>query len=216
MTSPAAANPVRLPWPVLVGTALWLILMAAVLITPYAVPSPTPEDDLIRYTVRVALLYYTAAGVLMLLLKPEEWTARSGRGATARWFWTLAWTAFLVHLVMAFHHAHHWSHADAVAHTEEMSGFGPGIYLSHLFTVVWTADVVFWWCCPRRYAKRSPWVDRLLHGFMAFMIFNGTVVFEDGLIRWAGIGMFVVLLGALVFRFMQSEHRATTTAQGPG
>jgi hypothetical protein len=32
-----------------------------------------------------------------------------------------------------------------------------------------------------------------LHAFMAFMIFNGTVIFETGWIRWAGAALFVAL-----------------------
>ena len=38
-----------------------------------------------------------------------------------------------------------------------------------------------------------------LHGFMAFMVFNATVVYETGSIRWAGAVGFVVL-GALIVR----------------
>jgi hypothetical protein len=96
--------------------------------------------------------------------------------------------------------AHHWSHAHAVQHTQERSGFGEGIYVSHFFSLVWTLDVLWWWLAPAGYARRSPWLDRPLHAFMAFIIFNGTVVFESGLIRWAGAGMFAVLGGAFVWR----------------
>jgi hypothetical protein len=198
----------------LVGTGTWLVLLAAVLATPYASQSPTLGDDLIRNTVRVSLLYYAAAASLMLLLRPAEWTARSSRGATARWFWSLAWAAYLVHLVMAFHHAHHWSHADAVAHTENVSGFGPGIFVSHLFTLVWSADVLYWWICPLRYAARSCWVDRLLHGYMGFVIFNATIVFEEGLIRWAGVVLFAVLLGLFLYRKREANPPQTDLNQG--
>jgi len=101
---------------------------------------------------------------------------------------------------VAFHYAHHWSHAEAVEATRLRSGVGEGIYVSHLFTLLWTADVLWWWLRPRGYAARSPWVDRVLHGFMLFVIFNGTVVFEDGLIRWAGILLFVALAAVWLYR----------------
>jgi hypothetical protein len=179
---------------------MWVVLLTGILALPYALQSPSLGDDLIRNTIRVSLLYYAAAVALMTYLQPGEWTAQSTRGATARLFWTLAWVAFLVHLVMAFHHAHHWSHAAAVQHTEDVSGFGPGIYVSHLFSLVWTADVVFWWCWPLRYARLSPWVDRLLHGFMLFVAFNATVVFEAGLIRWIGLALCVFLAGLWLYR----------------
>ena len=90
----------------------------------------------------------------------------------------LAWAAFVVHLGMAFHHYHHWSHADAVRRTQAATGFGAGVYLSDLFALAWTADVAAWWLRPACYARRSPWIDRALHGFMLFMVFNATVVYE--------------------------------------
>ena len=63
----------------------------------------------------------------MLLLSPSEWLAGSGRSRLARGCWTLAWATYLVHVAMAFHHYHHWSHVEAVAHTREVSGFAPGV-----------------------------------------------------------------------------------------
>jgi hypothetical protein len=175
-----------------VAISLWLALLAALLTVPHLTAASAPGDALIRDTIRLALLYYGVAAALMLRLRPAEWQA-DGRGRLARWCWTLAWAAYVTHVGMAFHYKHGWSHADAMAHTEERSGFGPGIYVSHLFTLLWTADVVFWWLRPRLYAARTPWVDWALHGFMAFMIFNGTVVFESGFSRWAGLALFTLL-----------------------
>src|SRR5439155_22353494 len=126
---------------------------------------------LTRDTVRVSLAYYAAAAWLMLGLWPADWRAESSRGALARWCWTLAWAAYLVHLWVAFQIYHHGSHAEAVAHTEVRSGFGPGIYVSHLFTLLWTLDVAWWWLRPAAYAARPVWIDRLLQGFMVCIIF---------------------------------------------
>jgi hypothetical protein len=172
---------------------LWLALLAAILGVPYLVVSPTLGDDLIRNTVRLALLYYAVAAGLMLRLRPGEWAADSTRGRRARWCWTLAWAAYLVHVGMAFHHYHGWSHAHAVEHTRAVSGVGAGIYASHLFTLAWTADVAYWWLRPRAYATRPAWLGRALHGYLAFIIFNGTVVFETGPIRWGGLVLFAAL-----------------------
>jgi hypothetical protein len=182
----------------LIAFFLWLILLTATLAIPHATHSPTLGDDLTRYTVRLSLLYYAAAAGLMLTLRKEDWL--SARGQLARLLWTLAWLAYLVHLGMAFEHYHHWSHADAVEHTRQVSGVGAGIYVSHLFTLVWSSDVLFWWLWPTRHADRSVWIDRLLHGFMAFMFFNATVVFETGLIRVAGVVVFLALGGILAYR----------------
>jgi hypothetical protein len=129
----------------------------------------------------------------MMRLHAAGWRATTASGSLARWCWTWAWLCFLVHVAMAFHFYHRWSHADALERTRQVSGIGEGLYLSYLFTMFWSADVVFWWWSPARFAARSGWVDRLLHGFMLLMVFNSTVVFESGLIRWAGLAMFVGL-----------------------
>jgi hypothetical protein len=196
----------------IVAVLAWLALLLAILAVPYLVQSPTLGDDLTRYTVRLALLYYALAGSLMLVLQSTEWTAEAGRGRLARLCWTLAWLAYLVHLAMAFHFYHHWSHADAMAHTREVSGVGEGIFVSHLFTLLWTLDVASWWLAPRWYAGRSPWIGRILHSFMAFVIFNGTVVYENGPIRRAGIVLFIGLACLLLYRRALPRHAAAASA----
>ena len=129
----------------------------------------------------------------MIRLSAADWTATTAAGQLARWCWTIAWACFLVHLVMAFHYYHHWSHADAFERTRRVSGLGEGIYISYAFMVLWSADVLFWWLRPTRYAARSPWIDRTLHVVMLFVVFNSMVVFESGFIRWTGVAMFAVL-----------------------
>jgi hypothetical protein len=171
----------------------WALALAAVLLAPSRLGSTSPGDDLTRHTVRLALAYYAAALVLMMYSGRADRRAVTMKGRLARWCWTLAWATYLVHLAMAFHHYHHWSHAAAVEHTEQVSGLGAGIWVSHCFTLVWSLDVAAWWLAPGRRARRSPWVDGLLHGFMLFVVCNATVVYESGLIRWAGVAGFAAL-----------------------
>lgn len=173
--------------------AAWAVLLALVLAWPSLTASSTASDDLTRNTVRLSLLFYAVALTLMMRLRPGDLLAVSRRGRLARWCWTLAWAAFVVHLGMAFHFYHHWSHADAVRRTQEMTGFGEGVYVSDLFALAWTADVAAWWLRPTWYARRSPWVGRVLHGFMLFIVFNATIVYETGLIRWGGVALFAWL-----------------------
>src|SRR5207302_9940910 len=99
----------------------------------------------------------------------------------------------LIHVGMAFQYYHHWSHADAFERTRQISGLGEGVYFSYLFALIWTADALYWWLAPARYAERSAWIDRLLHAFMLFMVVNGMIVYETGPIRWAGVTMFAIL-----------------------
>jgi hypothetical protein len=178
----------------------WLLVEAAIVVGPYLAGVPNLADTLTRYTVRPALLYYAAAAALMLVLRPAEWPADRGRGWLARWLWTAGWAAYVVHVVVAFALYHHGSHAEAMAHVEAASGWAEGIFVSHLFGLVWTLDVAWWWLRPIGHRRRSPWWDRCLHGFMAFIVFNATVVYETGLIRWCGAALFAGLAAVWLLR----------------
>ena len=126
-------------------------------------------------------------------------------GRIARWCWTWACLAFAIHVAMAFHFYHGWSHADAFERTRLESGWGEGIYVSYLFLVIWLADVIWWWLQPLAYAQRPRWTERGLHAFMLFMIFNATIIYEEGPIRWVGIAMF------LAFAVVWFRTRRTAT-----
>ena len=172
-----------------VAVILWSIALAVALIGP-----DDPSDGRIRQTIRVALACYFLA-VAQLLLSIRD----------ARLVWTLGWAAYLVHVALAFHLAFGWSHAEAVEQTRQRSGVGEGIYVSHLFTLLWTVDVGWWWLSPRGHTSRPRWMTWALHGFMAFMVFNATVVYETGPIRWAGVAGFLTL-AVLVARRIRA-HR---------
>ncbi len=184
-------------------------LLAAVLSLTRAYAADV-GDLLTRNTVRLALAWYSAALCQMLLLGPEDWRATTIRGRLARWCWTWALLCFLVHLAMAFHYFHHWSHVHALAHTREVSGVGEGIFASYLFAVLWMADTTFWWVRPMRYTARRPGIDRSLHGFMLFIVFNGAIVYEAGPIRWAASLMFLTL--ATVW-LASRKHRQAASGQ---
>ena len=155
-------------------------------------------DVLTRNTVRLSLAWYAAALLTMLRLRSRDWSAATSLGRVARWCWTWGIVCFLVHLAMAFHYYHHWSHAHAFEHTRRVGGVGEGIYFSYLFTWIWIADAAWWWARPRQFAARSAAIDRSMHAFMLFIVFNGMVVFESGLIRWAGLALFVALSAAWI------------------
>ncbi|HTU25622.1 MAG TPA: hypothetical protein VMF30_09510 [Pirellulales bacterium] len=203
----------RLVWNLLAIVLGGAVLAATVLLTR-ALASDV-GDLLTRNTVRLSLAWYAAAACLMLFLTPGEWTAEIGdsrwpaRGWIARWCWTWGLVCFLVHLAMAFHYYHHWSHADAFERTRRVARFGEGIYVSYLFTIVWAADVVYWCLRPARYATRGAWIDRILHGFMLFIVLNGTIVFETGGIRWAGA---VGLIGLAVAWWLARDARRARAA----
>jgi len=141
---------------------------------------------MITGTVRVALLLYVAALVVS--------TGRSdGGGRLARALWSAGMLAYLAHVVAAFQYVHHWSHQAAVVETarqtRELFGMdtGVGIWFNYLFTGVWVADAAWWWLDPFGHLRRPLLVSAAVHGFMAFMFFNGAVVFAHGLSRWIGL-----------------------------
>jgi len=186
--------------PDLALAAGWLVLLLVVLAAPVVTRSADAGDDRTRNTVRLALAFYGLAVGLMTRLRPADWSATSGRGRRARLCWSLACLTYLVHVALAFHYHHGWSHRRAMEHVEQVSGFGPGVFVSYLYTLLWSLDVAWWWLRPRGYATRPAWVDRSLHGFMAFVIFNATVVFEQGFIRYAGLTLFALLGTLLLLR----------------
>lgn len=157
-------------------------------------------DALTRNTIRLSLAWYAVALALMTRLRnAEDWCAFTPLGKTERWCWTWACLTFVIHVALAFHYFHRWSQTHAFEHTREVSGFGEGLYISYFFTLLWTADAAAWWLAPAWYATRSPWIDRLLHGFMLFIVFNGTVIYEQGPIRWvAAVGFIAIALLWLV------------------
>jgi hypothetical protein len=166
------------------------------LVVTIVLPAAMADDVsemLTRNTVRLSLVWYAVALCPMMRLNAADWAATSKCGTLTRWCWTCALVIFLVHVMLAFHYYHKWSHADAFERTRQVSGIGEGLYANYLFAALWTMDVVFWWLLPAVYAARSPWIDRLLHGFMLFMVFNSMVVFATGPIRWAGVLLFISL-----------------------
>jgi hypothetical protein len=154
-----------------------------------------------RDTVRLALICYALCVVFMPWLDEAGWRAVTVKGKLVRLAWLLGCLAYLAHVGLAFHFHHGWSHTHAMRHVAEQGGFGPGIFLSYLFTLAWAADSAWWWLAPISYARRPAWIGWTLHAFLFFMVFNATVVFESGLVRWGGLALSVLLAGSLAVRF---------------
>jgi hypothetical protein len=181
----------------MVGLAIaWAALLAAAFVAPRLLPDDDPADVVTRQTARVAVLYWALATGALLVRFRE----------LARWAWALGAAAVCVHVATAFDQVHGWSHSAAVRHVEAVSGFGPGLFVSYAFTLLWAADAAWWVVAPASYDARPAGLDRAVHGFLAFVVFNGTVVYEAGFIRWAGVVMFAAL-GALAARRLARRER---------
>jgi hypothetical protein len=83
----------------------------------------------------------------------------------------------LLHIAVAFHAVHGWSYEEAYRHTAEVGGVGEGVYVNYLFVAVWLADVLWMWVAPDGYRRRPQWISLAVHGFLAFIVLNATVVF---------------------------------------
>ena len=165
------------------------------------------------WTIRLALIGYAVvlAGEIVAPLATR-------RSIWARLAWTGGCALFLAHVACAFQFFHHWSHAEAYDNTAlrtgEMIGFrfGPGIFFSYLFGLLWAGDVGWWWLAPRSYAARPWWLSTLLHAYLFFIAFNGAIVFEGGPTRWAASA---AVLGLLVLLLARILGRRSSSADAP-
>jgi hypothetical protein len=157
-----------------------------------------------KLTIWVAVAGYAAGAAAFALSR-----GRRVWDATARLTWTAACAALLVHVASAFHFYHAWSHGSAYVETARQTGevvgfdWGGGLFINYALMTLWFVDVAWWWLGGLDSYRRRPWpLVAAWHGFLIFIIFNATVVFKDGLTRWAGLGVCLglCLAGWLVVR----------------
>jgi hypothetical protein len=153
------------------------------------------------WTVRIALVLYVAALF--------SWLAGGRRRAgTTRLLWSGGLLFYLAHVAAAFHFVHAWSHERAMVETarqtRELFGVdsGLGLWINYAFTIVWSADALWWWMDEDGYLGRPRWIRAATQAFLAFMFVNGAVVFGQGFSRWLG----VAAIPALVLVWLRSRR----------
>lgn len=130
--------------------------------------------------------------LLSYLLALVCWVTKQ-RGKNYRLLWSAGCVLLWAHALCAFHFYHGWSHASAVADTADQTEailgwrFGEGIWFSYLLLVVWLVDVVWIWRHASALSTRWHYASFAIHAYAFFILFNGTVVFETGAVRWAGL-----------------------------
>jgi hypothetical protein len=145
---------------------------------------------LTRLTIWLTLIAYALGAATLLLAH-----GRAHLLARARWAWTVGCMFFLAHVVCAFGFFHGWSHAAAyretARQTAELTGlrWGGGLFLNYLFAIAWLSDVLWWWLAPDCFLRRSARLAAAWQGFFFFMVFNGTIVFGKGPVRWLGVAI---------------------------
>jgi hypothetical protein len=159
--------------------------------------APTHRAVFVSAWLAMVFWYFGATAVWLFRHEPEPSTI-------AQWLWATGCCYQLLHVAIAFHTAHGWSHAAAFAHTKAVGGFGEGVYVNYLFTGLWVGDAM--WAClaPTSYQRRPRWLTVAVLGFMAFIVFNAMVVFGS----WVARGIFAAFAaGVLVEVVPQSVPR---------
>lgn len=136
----------------------------------------------------------------LLWLRSHDWASNNKWLKVARLTWAVGWLALLVHSALTFDIVHNWSHEAAFRHTRRTSGVGEGLYVNYLVLFVWGLDAAWLAAAPAQYARRPRWVGWTVHGFLAFIVFNATVVYGQEWTQWAGLGWFAILGVSVVRR----------------
>ena len=151
---------------------------------------------LTRVTVWVSTVGYGVGSVLFAVsLGRARWTPAT------RLVWTAACACLLAHFLFAFHFYHGWSHAaaysDTARQTEELFGFnwGGGLFINYALLIAWMVDIAWWWRSGLDSYRKRPWpLVVAWHGVLIFIIFNATVIFVQGPLRWAGVAICLLLV----------------------
>ena len=158
---------------------------------------------LTRGTIWVSIAGYAIGSVIYAM------SYSSRRSATwfsaSRVIWSIACAGLIAHFISAFQFYHGWSHAAAYADTARQTreafglNWGGGVFFNYALLIAWITDLAWWWRSGLdSYRKRSLPLVVAWHGFLIFIIFNATVVFGDGIVRWIGLGICLVLILAWV------------------
>ena len=160
-------------------------------------------EFLTRGTIWVSIAGYAIGSVIFALSYSSR--RKATLDSATRDIWTIACAGLIAHFVSAFHFYHGWSHAaayeDTARQTREIFGlnWGGGVFINYALLIVWMIDIAWWWRSGLDSYRKRPWpLVVAWHGLLIFIIFNATVVFGDGIVRWIGAGISLLLMLAWV------------------
>jgi hypothetical protein len=146
-------------------------------------------EFLTRATIWTTIIAYAVGAVIFALAY-----ARPRWSVAARLAWTIACASLIAHFISAFHYYHAWSHSsaylDTARQTNQVFGlnWGGGLFINYGLLTLWLLDVGAWWLHGiDSYRRRSLFLIALWHAFLIFILFNATVVFKQGAVRWIGL-----------------------------
>src|SRR5262249_36655194 len=145
---------------------------------------------LTRIAVWFALAGYAVGASVYLLSR-----GRRSWDEVARIAWAIGCVSLFIHVAFAFHYYHNWNQASAyretARQTAELTGleWGGGLFINYALLAGWLADIAWWRRGLDSYRNRPLWITAAWQGFLIFVIFNATVVFKPGALRWIGLGL---------------------------
>ena len=149
------------------------------------------DDALIRGTAQLVVACYVGRLCIDAAGRRDITSQR-----VARWLWTTGCLVFALHVAVAFHYQHGWSHAAAFEHvrlrTLRETGWdsGVGLYVNYAFGLLWLADTLLWWWRLDWPEKRVPYWT--VQSSFAFLMLQATAVF--GAPFWMPVCVVVGLL----------------------
>ena len=160
------------------------------------------------------LAIYATAWLAISCWACANWLRTPCLQRAARVVWSIGGVALLAHGLLALHIVHSWDHEDAyravAAATYAQTGldWGGGLYINHAFSALWLVDAATWWLAPRRYERRSRWLDGAIQFLFLFIFVNATIIFGADHARV--LGALLCPLGALGWWCSQFIHSSST------
>lgn len=199
------------------GFVLWFMALLLFTVVPYWCLAPAvnalrgpvgtdPSNPAIKESAR-PVVWFWLCGTTSLAFANYR-TLQTGHRVirvASRFMWAFGCVLCLLHIAVAFHLGHGWSHEAAWKHTRQASGFGDGISVNYAVAVVWLADAI-WLCVSlESYFARPRWLHWAIHGFLAFIVINAAVVFGSWTARksfalMALYWLLFILVGAVATR----------------
>lgn len=157
-----------------------------------------------RWSAWPAVVCYVVAWGLSLRPSHARWRA------SIRLAWTAGWLALVAHVVLAMGLVHGWSWTAAYEHTAERTqaavgwNWGGGVWFNLLTAIIWGVDVARLWIVPVDLLRSTSWSSAAVQCYLAFMIFNATVVFGSQFAQFSGCAA-CIGLAALAWRRVCSD-----------
>lgn len=151
--------------------------------------------EIARWSAWPGFLCYAIAVGLLIGPRPGDYRFLAYR------FSLIGWITLVMHVVIAMGVVHHWNLAEAMQHTARQTqaavgwNWGGGVWLNFATIGIWG------WTLRPGFACQPKWLTGLAQWYIAFMMFNATVVFGSRPARVAGA---LICLG-LICRYFTPE-----------